>query len=146
MIIAIASLIIGTLCLFWGYRLLMRGIYADDSKSVWSERSLLIKRSAPGVVFAVFGALMAALPVLRFHERTREPPAALMQEQGEATKPASPSTEPPKRKHAREGAARQRGSAQSEKPSLDSKATPESAPEESTPAGPPAKAWKPGRA
>ena len=62
MIITIASLLIGTLCVFWGYRLLMRGIYADDSTTVWSDRSVLIKRGAPGVVFAVFGAAMIVVP------------------------------------------------------------------------------------
>ena len=145
MIIAIASLLIGTLCVFWGYRLLMRGIYSDASKTVWGDRSLLIKRGAPGVIFAVFGAVMIAMPMLRFHERTREMPSASVPEQSEATKPASPA-EPPKRKHAREGSARQRVSPQTARPSVDSKVTPdESSPEDSNPLSPPGKAWKPGR-
>jgi hypothetical protein len=144
MIIAISSLFIGTLCVFWGYRLLMRGIYADDSKTVWSDRSLLIKRGAPGVVFAVFGAAMIVVPMLRSHERNRELPSAPVQEQSETTKPASP-VEPPKRKHAREGA-RQRVSPQTAKPSVDGKATPtESSPEDGNPAAP-VKTQKPGRA
>src|SRR3954454_6796996 len=102
MIIAIASLLIGTLCMYWGYRLLMRGIYSDDSKAVWGDRSLLIKRGAPGVVFAVFGAAMIVVPMLRSPERGREPPSVPAQEQSESTQPASP-TEPAKRKHVREG-------------------------------------------
>ena len=146
MIITIASLLIGTLCVFWGYRLLMRGIYADDSTTVWSDRSVLIKRGAPGVVFAVFGAAMIVVPMLRSHERTRDVPSPPGQEQSEAAKPASPA-EPPKRKHARDGGARQRGSAQTPKPSIDGKATPaESAPGDTNPASPTNRAPKPGRA
>ena len=145
MIIAIASLFIGTLCVFWGYRLLMRGIYADDSKAVWGDRSLLIKRSAPGVVFAVFGAAMIVVPMLRSHERSRELPSIPAQEQSESTKPAS-SAEPPKRKQAREGGTRQRVSPRTVQPSTDGKVTPaESSPEDANPAAP-VKTWKPGRA
>src|SRR3954449_8396201 len=103
MIIAITSLLIGTLCMYWGYRLLMRGIYSDDSKAVWSDRSLLIKRGAPGVVFAVFGAAMLVVPMLRSHERSRELPSVPAQEQSESTKPASPA-EPPKRSMGRKAA------------------------------------------
>lgn len=146
MIIAITSLLIGTLCVFWGYRLLMRGIYGDDSKIVWSDRSLLLKRSAPGVIFAVFGAAMIVVPMLRSHERTRDVPSSPGQEQTEAAKPASPA-EPPKRKHARDGGARQRASPQTSKPSIDGKATPaESAPGDTNPASPTNRAAKPGRA
>ena len=146
MIIAITSLLIGTLCVFWGYRLLMRGIYGDDSITVWSDRSLLLKRSAPGVIFAVFGAAMIVVPILRSHERTRDVPSASSQGQSEAAKPASPA-EPPKRKHAREGGARQRVSPQTARPSVDGKATPaESGPEDINPASPTNRASKPGRA
>ena len=145
MIITIASLLIGTLCVFWGYRLLMRGIYAGDSTTVWSDRSLLIKRGAPGVVFAVFGAAMIVVPMLRSHERSRELPPVPVQEQSETTKPAAPA-EPPKRKHAREGGTRQRVSPQTAKPSVDGKVTPaESSPEDANPSAP-IKTIKPGRA
>jgi hypothetical protein len=146
MIIAIASLLIGTLCVFWGYRLLMHGIYSDDSNTVWGDRSLLIKRGAPGVIFAAFGAMMIVVPMLRYHDRNREMPAAPIPEQSEASKPASPA-EPPKRKHARNNGTRQHVSPQTARPSVDSKVTPaESSPEDSNPTSPPSKAWKPGRA
>ena len=145
MIITIASLLIGTLCVFWGYRLLMRGIYAGDSTTVWSDRSLLIKRGAPGVVFAVFGAAMIVVPMLRSHERSRELLPIPVEEQSEAAKPAAPA-EPPKRKHAREGGTRQRVSPQTAKPSVDGKVTPaESSPEDANPSAP-IKIIKPGRA
>jgi len=145
MIITIASLLIGTLCVFWGYRLLMRGIYADDSTTVWSDRSVLIKRGAPGVVFAVFGAAMIVVPMLRSHERSRELLPIPVEEQSEAAKPAAPA-EPPRRKHAREGGTRQRVSPQTAKPSVDGKVTPaESSPEDANPSAP-IKIIKPGRA
>jgi len=104
MVIEIAALLIGTLCVVLGYKLLMRGVYPDaDAKSVWSDARLLIKRSAPGMMFASFGAAMIVMGLLHGNELHHRAAAAAPQDtQTEETTPAKHSSQaqPVKRKRA----------------------------------------------
>src|SRR5215510_3111997 len=104
MVIEIAALLIGTLCVVLGYKLLMRGVYPDaDAKSVWSDARLLIKRSAPGMMFASFGAAMIVMGLLHGNELHHRAAAAAPQDtQTEETSPAKHSSQaqPVKRKRA----------------------------------------------
>jgi hypothetical protein len=147
MVIEIAALLIGTLCVFLGYKLLMRGVYPDTHATiVWSDRSLLIKRGAPGVVFVLIGVVMIGAPLLHLSElRKREAPPSAEEEQTQtSTQPAA--TQKPKRKHAREQGSRQRvAPAQAETDRKNGVERGESSPDDSN-QPPPKKIWKPGRA
>lgn len=83
MVVKVASLLAGALCMYFGYRLLMRGIYPDaDEKAVWDNTSLLIKRGIPGIAFALFGASIIVMSLLYGSDtRRREAPAAAEQSQ-----------------------------------------------------------------
>src|SRR5512145_2152740 len=87
MAVKVASLLAGTLCMYFGYKLLMRGIFSDSSeKAVWDNGFLLLKRGAPGTVFALFGAVLIVVTLVKSGElRRREAPAPV--EQGQ-TQPA----------------------------------------------------------
>jgi hypothetical protein len=46
---------------FLGYRLFDKGVLgASDLEAVWNDRKLLLKRAAPGTLFAFFGVVMIA--------------------------------------------------------------------------------------
>ena len=140
MVIELTSLFIGTLCLFFGYKLLMRGVYSDtDAAAVWSNHALLIKRSVPGVLFALFGAAMVVAGVLHSSElRGREAPPAKA-EQTEGTKQSS-AAPPPRRKHVRDEENKQRVA-----PAQAGTTPPAQSSSEQVDPPPAAKTWKPGR-
>ena len=149
MVIVIASLVIGTLCLFMGYKLLMRGVYSElDTKAVWGDSSLLIKRSAPGAIFALFGATMVIVGLVHSTRlRHREAPSAPEETRMEQIEPLKESTPAPmpRRKQAREDKNRQHTAPQ-QAPQPGS-TTPErdASPADANPPPQP-KVWKPGRA
>ena len=140
MVIELTSLFIGTLCLFFGYKLLMRGVYSDtDAAAVWSNHALLIKRSVPGVLFALFGAAMVVAGVLHSSElRGREAPSAKA-EQTEGTKQSS-AVPQHRRKHVRDEENKQRVA-----PAQASTTAPAQSSSEQVDPPSPAKSWKPGR-
>ena len=150
MIIVVASLFIGTLCVFLGYKLLMRGVYSDpDGKAAWSDTSLLIRRSAPGAIFALFGGAMIIVGLLhssRLHHR--EAPSASEQTETEQAQPLKQSTpaQPAKRRHAREEGNRRPGSPQQATQPGDTTQERDSSGEDVNQPTPATKAWKPGRA
>lgn len=80
-------MLVGALCMFLGYRLLMRGIYSgSNERAVWDDNFLLLKRGAPGILFALFGALIIIVSLFQAGEvRRREAPAPVEQTQ---TQPA----------------------------------------------------------
>jgi hypothetical protein len=52
---------IGFAFAFLGYRLFDKGVLGvSDLEAVWSDRKLLLKRAAPGTLFAFFGVVMIA--------------------------------------------------------------------------------------
>jgi hypothetical protein len=149
MIIQIATLLIGTLCLFLGYKLLMGGIYSDSAKAAIGDSTALLKRSAPGVIFALFGAAMIFMGLMHGGAfRHRDASSAMPQTQTEEEAPIGKqpaSTQPAKRKHAREDGRRQRTlQQQAEQPVKSAPA--ESLRDDEVQPQPAAKAWKPGRA
>ena len=62
----LGTLLVGALCVCLGYRLFMRGIYGDstDIKAAWGNRALLLKRAAPGSLFALFGVALITVSIL----------------------------------------------------------------------------------
>jgi len=150
MIIVIASLLIGTLCVFLGYRLLMRGVYSDaDAKAAWGDTALLMKRASPGAVFALFGGSMIVVGLLHAgHLRHREGPAAPEQTQTEGAQPLKQSTpaQAAKRKHAREERSKQHAPAQQATQPADTTQERESSREDPSQPPPAPKLSKPGRA
>jgi hypothetical protein len=116
MAVKVTSLLVGTLCLFLGYRLLMRGIYPDaNQKAVWDDNALLIKRGAPGAIFALFGASIIVVSLLQSAEaRRREAPSPVEQAQAQPTQSSSPLASPQQRKpkDVRQAEDRPRGPAQ----------------------------------
>jgi hypothetical protein len=152
MILTVAALLIGTLCVFLGYRLLMRGIYAEaDSKAVWSNGGLLIKRGAPGVIFAVFGAAMIVLSLMHSKEfRTHAAPAAAIEAPAEqADAKSTPSAQQPKRKLAREQGSKPRPpAANTAQPAFQRSTSPDGdfTRDDVNETPPVPKAYKPGRA
>lgn len=149
MIIAIASLFIGTLCVFMGYKLLMRGVYSEsDTKAVWDDRSLLIRRSAPGAIFALFGATLVVVGLVHSNRlRHREAPSAPEQTRTEEVEPSKESTPAPtpKRKQAREDRSKQRTAPQQAPQPGNTTPDREASPADTNPPPQP-KVWKPGRA
>jgi hypothetical protein len=65
-VMRLGTLLVGALCVFLGYRLFMRGIYCDstDVKATWGNWSLLLKRAAPGSLFALFGVVIITASIL----------------------------------------------------------------------------------
>ena len=150
MIIVVASLFIGALCVFLGYKLLMRGVYSDpDAKAAWGDTSLLIRRGAPGGIFALFGGAMIVVGLLhssRLHHREApSTPEQTQTEQGQPLKQSTP-TQPGKRRHAREERNRQPASPQQATQPGNSTQERDSSGDDVNQATPAPKAWKPGRA
>jgi len=149
MIIQIATLLIGTLCLVLGYKLLMRGIHSDAAQPAIGDSTALMKRSAPGVIFALFGAAMIFMGLMHGGAfRHRDASSAMPQTQTEEEAPMAKqpaSTQPAKRKHAREDGRKQRAlQQQAEQPAKSGPA--EFSRDDEVQPQPAAKAWKPGRA
>jgi hypothetical protein len=150
MIIVAASLLIGILCVFLGYKLLMRGVYSNaDPKAVWADTALLIKRGTPGAVFALFGGSMIVVGVLHAdHLRHRDAPPAPEQtqtEKGQPLKQATPA-QPPKHKRARDERNTQHAPAQRATQPADTSHERESSGEDPNQPQPAPKVFKPGRA
>jgi hypothetical protein len=126
----------------------MRGIYSDAAKPVHGDSAALMKRSAPGVIFALFGAAMIFMGLLHGGAfRHREASSAMPQTQTEEEAPIArqpASTQTAKRKHTREDGRKQRVLQQAEQPAKSAPA--ESSRDDETQPQPAAKAWKPGRA
>ena len=148
MVIVIASLVIGTLCLFMGYKLLMRGVYSESDTKAVSGDSSLLKRSAPGAVFALFGATMVIVGLVHSTRlRHREAPPAPEQTRTEEIEPLKESAPPPtpRRKPAREDKSRQHTAPQQAPQPGSTTQEREASPADVNPPPQP-KVWKPGRA
>lgn len=53
------TVIVGFGFAFLGYRLFQKGVLGDsDLEAVWSDKKFLLKRAAPGTLFALFGLVM----------------------------------------------------------------------------------------
>lgn len=48
-----------------GYRLFVRGVLGSDVEAVWQDNKLLLRRAAPGTLFAFFGLVMIATALWR---------------------------------------------------------------------------------
>jgi hypothetical protein len=61
----IASLLVGLLFSFMGYRLFMRGIWGHSGEidSQFGDTRFIIKKAAPGTFFALFGAIIVIATV-----------------------------------------------------------------------------------
>jgi len=61
----IASLIVGLLFSYMGYKLFMSGIWghAGEINSQLGDNKLVIKKAAPGTFFALFGAIIVGITV-----------------------------------------------------------------------------------
>lgn len=144
MVIEIAVLLIGALCLFCGYKLLMRGMYPAQEAGAAFHSQGLLKRSAPGLLFSMFGAAIVIGGILHStHAYHRQPAVA---EESESSAPAS--TQAPRRKHVRAKEPRQSaGTAQSVQPKVTAPSAPVEPALEDIPQPPqPTRYVKPGRA
>ena len=148
MIVEIAALLIGTLCVVLGYKLLMRAVHLEGDAKALGDSSVLIKRSAPGAIFALFGAAMIVMALLHGSALRHHQPAAaaeeMQTEQAQTGKQTS-SAQPAKRKHVRDENRKPRVlPQQAEQPA---KTAPgEFTRDDQNQPAPPAKTWKPGRA
>lgn len=61
----LATVAIGLVFAYLGYRLFYRGVYdkAGDLKATWGERFLIIKQATPGTLFAIFGAIIISVAI-----------------------------------------------------------------------------------
>jgi hypothetical protein len=99
MAVKVASLLAGTLCMFFGYKLLMRGIFSDSNeKAVWDDSSLLFKRGFPGTVFALFGASLIVVTLVQSGELRRRPAPPVEQSQTQPADDADQPSPPPQSK------------------------------------------------
>lgn len=116
MAVKVTSLLAGTLCMFFGYKLLMRGIFSDSNeKAVWDDSALLFRRGAPGAVFALFGASLIVVTLVQSGElRRRAAPAPVEQTETQSTESSDQASSPQqgKPKESRQRAPKERGSAQ----------------------------------
>jgi len=63
-----------------GYRLLLRGVTGDsDPEAVWNDRRLLLRRAAPGSLFALFGLAMITFALWQGPSIVREYQGANLQ-------------------------------------------------------------------
>jgi len=63
----ILTLLVGLASLFFGYRLFSSGTYkkAGDLSSKWGDKNLVLKQAAPGTFFALFGAIIISIGLLK---------------------------------------------------------------------------------
>lgn len=63
----VATLVIGLAFAFMGYRLFLRGIIteAGEVQTNWENRSLVLKKAAPGTFFALFGTAIVCVSLWR---------------------------------------------------------------------------------
>ena len=144
MVIELAHLLIGTLCIFFGYKLLMHALTSESGGSEQqANHALLIKRSVPGVLFAVFGAGMVVYALMHSPDLRHQEPAA-KEELSET--PKSPPAQAARRKHVRPREGDQNSSPASSSGQPKSSAPAQPASEDVNQAPPQPKPWKPGRA
>jgi len=60
-----ASLLVGLVFAYMGYRLFMAGVWgeAGDLDAQFGKNKLLLKKAAPGTFFVLFGAIVIALTI-----------------------------------------------------------------------------------
>jgi hypothetical protein len=63
----VATLLVGLAFTFMGYKLFIRGIFteAGELRANWENRSLMMKRAAPGTFFALFGTVIVCVSLWR---------------------------------------------------------------------------------
>jgi len=61
----LAAVSAGTFIVYLGYKLFIKGVYGDTGEVSldWNNNKVLLKRAAPGSIFAIFGALVVAVTV-----------------------------------------------------------------------------------
>lgn len=62
------SLMTGVFIVFLGYKLFVVGVYSEQSsdlKAAWGDKSVVLKRAAPGTLFSLFGAIVVSLAVFK---------------------------------------------------------------------------------
>ena len=61
----IVALMIGAIFVYFGYRLFKIGYFekAGEVEAVWGEKRLILKQTAPGIFFAMFGAIVIGIGV-----------------------------------------------------------------------------------
>src|SRR3990167_868577 len=57
------TIIVGLLIVYLGYRLFLAGVYekAGDLRAAWGDKNLTLIQTAPGIFFALFGAVIIAV-------------------------------------------------------------------------------------
>lgn len=63
----LASLIVGSVFAYMGYRLFMSGIWghAGQMETAFGNTKVVLKEAAPGTFFAIFGALIIAITLYK---------------------------------------------------------------------------------
>ncbi len=62
----VASLIVGLIIVFFGYKLFLAGVFAQqgDFQANFGDNKLFLKKAAPGTFFALFGSIVIALTIV----------------------------------------------------------------------------------
>ena len=61
----VITIVAGLVFAYLGYRLFLKGVFGStDLEAQWQERSIVLKRAAPGTLFALFGLVMISLALL----------------------------------------------------------------------------------
>src|SRR4029079_9925170 len=73
----VASMLCGTAFAYMGYKLFCKGIFdapSDIQVKLSKDRSLTLKRGAPGTIFGLFGAVIVIVSIWRglYRETTQE--------------------------------------------------------------------------
>ncbi len=63
----LASLFVGSVFAYMGYRLFMAGVWGDagDVEAQFQDNKLVVKRAAPGTFFALFGAIVISVTIFK---------------------------------------------------------------------------------
>ena len=63
----LATIFTGLAFAFMGYRLFLHGIFSEagEMRTNWENRSLVLRKAAPGTFFAVLGAVIVSVSLLR---------------------------------------------------------------------------------
>lgn len=62
------SLLTGGFIVFLGYKLFVVSVYSEQSSDIaatWGDKSVVLKRAAPGTLFSLFGAIVVSLAVFK---------------------------------------------------------------------------------
>ena len=67
LIYKVVSLLSGLLITYLGHRLFVKGIFneAGNLEATWKDKSLILKRAAPGTFFALFGAIVVSISLYK---------------------------------------------------------------------------------